>query len=273
MTAVAEQADSTGTRAAPPTRTGRRSRTALRLLSYVAILVAWQLLSTFVAGHILPPPLTVAASMFEIARSGELVRHFSSTLVRALLSLGILYVLGVAVGIVMGLSRWWEAFFRNWVTLVLSMPGILVVLIVLLVFGLNPVGPIVAIVLVNFAFVTVQVWEGVKSLPDDLMAMSTAFQVPRPRVLRQVVVPALAPFLFTALTYGFALTWKITMLTELFGSSSGVGYMFRVNFGLFSVAGLLAWALWSFGLFLFLERVVLQRQAARFFRWRAASFD
>lgn len=256
---------------------GRRRRwlpatAGMRTLSYVLLLVGWQLASLGLSKTILPGPVLVGERMVDIVTSGDLLQHFSTTLQRALISLAILYVLGAAIGILMGLSPWWEAFFRSWVTLILSLPGIIVVLMVLLAFGLHPAGPIVAIVLVNFAFVTVQVWEGVKALPRDLSDMAAAFGVGRARVIRHVVVPALAPFLFTALSYGFALTWKITMLTELFGSSNGVGYMFRLNFALFSVSGLLAWAFWSFGLFLFLERVILQRQSDRFFRWRSASF-
>ena len=83
---------------------------------------------------------------------------------------------------------------------------------------------------------------------------------------------ALAPFLFTALTYAFALSWKITMLAELFGSTKGMGYMFRLSFNLFSVTSLLAWAVWSFVLFMLLERGVLHRMELHFFRWRTESY-
>jgi NitT/TauT family transport system permease protein len=264
---------------APPSPSGAKARTrrrrlavfALHLLGYATIIVIWRYAASISERNILPAPGDVLDKMIAIAEGGELWFHFSSTVERAMISLAVLYVLGAAIGILMGLSDWWEAFFRSWVTLILSLPGIVVILTILLVMGLHPLGPLVAIVLVNFPFVTVQVWEGVRSLPRELTDMATAFNVPRWQILRHVVIPALAPFLFTALTYGFALTWKITMLTELFGSSSGVGYMFRLNFGLFSVSGLLAWALWSFALFLFLEWL-LRLQAKRFFRWRQESF-
>jgi hypothetical protein len=42
----------------------------------------------------------------------------------------------------------------------------------------------------------------------------------------------------------------------------------RREFQLFSMSGLLAWILLFFAFALFLERVVLQRQIDRFFRWR-----
>lgn len=244
-----------------------------RVLGYVLILGAWQYTSTFVvASHILPSPMSIAQEMVEILTGGQFLTHFGATMQRTLISLPILFVIGTAVGLAMGLSRWWEAFFRDMVSILLSIPGLTLVLIFILVFGLSSLGPIVAIIVTNFAFVTVQVWEGVKALPKNLIDMSSGFEVSRARVLRHVVIPALAPYLFTAMTYAFTLTWKLAMLSELFGSSRGVGFRMRLAFWEFNVTGVVAWALLLFVIALALERLVLQRIADRVFRWRAASF-
>jgi NitT/TauT family transport system permease protein len=192
---------------------------------------------------------------------------------RTFIALPIVFVLGAAVGTVMGLSKWWESFFRDIVTMLLSLPGLILVLIFVLIFGLNPIGPILAIVLTNFGFVSIQVWEGVKALPSDLVDMAAAFDVSRKRLLRHIVLPALAPYLFTAFTYAFTLTWKLAMLSELFGGNAGVGYRMRIEFWEFSVSGVLAWALMLFAILLAVERLLLSRIERAVFRWRTASFD
>jgi ABC-type nitrate/sulfonate/bicarbonate transport system permease component len=46
----------------------------------------------------------------------------------------------------------------------------------------------------------------------------------------------------------------------------------RVEWQLFSVPGVLAWALFLIGFALIMERLVLQRLERRFFRWRQAAF-
>ena len=246
---------------------------AYRLAGYVLLLGGWQLLATYVfASPLVPGPYKIALNIRDIAVSGDLAEHGSATLIRVAISMGFVFVIGGAIGILMGASRWWEAFFRDFVSLLISIPGLVFVLIFLIIFGFSPVGPIVAIVVTNFAFVTVQVWEGVRAIPTDVVDMSTSFRVPRARVVRSVYIPALAPFLFTALTYSFALTWKLTMLTELFGAQEGVGFMMRVEFSRFSVTGMLAWALTFFIFALLLERLVFQRLSRRFFRWRQGAF-
>ncbi len=125
-----------------------------------------------------------------------------------------------------------------------------------------------AIVVTSFPFVTVNVAEGVKALPKDLFDMASAFRVGGGRRLRHVVLPFLAPYLFTALRYGFSIAWKIATLTELFGSSTGIGFMMRREFQLFNMTGMLAWIFFFFAFALLLEKVLLQRGMKRFFRWR-----
>lgn len=256
--------------------TKKRSRAVFqyRLIGYVVVLGVWQLLSTFVvAQNILPGPWLLANEIWEIARGGTMWYHFSATMRTLFISLAIVFVIGTAVGVSMGLSRWWEAFFKDSINVLLGIPGLIFVLIVVLVLGLNPIGPIVAVVICTYAYVTVQIWEGVKALPKDLLDMAQAFGVPFRRRLRQIIIPAVAPYMFTALTYGFALAWKLTMLTELFGAARGVGFMMRLEFAYFSMPGLFAWAGAFFILALFIERAIFQSLSRRFFRWRVVSFQ
>ena len=85
---------------------------------------------------------------------------------------------------------------------------------------------------------------------------------------RHIVIPHLAPFLFTALRFGFSIAWKVTVLTEVFSSSKGIGFEMRVASQLFRLDEFFTWALSFFIFALFLEKVVLQFFERRFFRWR-----
>ena len=57
--------------------------------------------------------------------------------------------------------------------------------------------------------------------------MARAFQVSTWERNRHIVIPHLAPFLFTGLRFGFSIAWKVTVLTEVFSSSSGIGFQMR----------------------------------------------
>jgi len=244
-----------------------------RLLAYAIFLLGWQALSTFVfPPFILPSPVLVAQEMVSIVESGQFLTHFLATIGRLFVGFAIAFVLGAAIGIAMGRSAYWREFFSDYIMLTLTTPGLVFALICAMFFGLSPLGPVVAIILTAMPHVTINVYEGVRAIPRDLLDMAHVYEVSRPARVRNVLVPAIAPYLFTAARYGFAIAWKITALTELFGSASGVGFQIRTEFLLFSMRGVLAWALFLVIFAIVMERFVLMRMERRFFRWRRQAF-
>jgi NitT/TauT family transport system permease protein len=251
----------------------RRRRYLLwRVAGYVVFIGAWSLISALTEPYILPSPLAVVLKMWETLGRDDFWVNVLATLNHLAIGFTIAFVIGTAIGIAMGRSPYWDGFFRDYVMLTLTTPGLVFALICVMLFGLLDIGPIVAIVLTSFAHITVNVVEGVRAIPRDLMDMATAYGVARSTRIRNIVLPAVAPFLFTAIRYGFAIAWKITALTELFGQTDGVGIQIRVEFLFFDIAGVLAWAFFLVGFALVMERLVLQRLERRFFRWRPKAF-
>jgi len=246
---------------------------AWRVAGYVFFIGLWQLLTVLpsrfgVSDTVLPPPWTILREMYGIVASGEVWLHFGVTLRTIAIGFAIAYVLGAALGMLIGRSRWWEAFLSDWVMATLTTPGLVFALVTAMIFGLGWLGPLVAVVITSFSYVTVNVVEGVKAAPRDLVDMAAAFGRTRRQILRHIYLPFLAPYLFTAARYGFSIAWKIATLAEVIVGTAGIGFMMRRNFQLFSMEGFLAWVLLFFAFALFLERVVLQRQMRHVLRWR-----
>lgn len=251
----------------------RRQRYLLwRIAGYILFIGAWALVSSQTEPYILPSPLEVLRKMVEVVGRDDFWVNVSATLRHLAIGFTLAFVIGTAIGIAMGRSAYWDAFFRDYVMLTLTTPGLVFALVCVMIFGLLDIGPIVAIVLTSFPHVTVNVVEGVHAIPRDLMDMASAYGVDRRTRIRNIVLPAVAPFLFVAVRYGFAIAWKITALTELFGQTDGVGIQIRVEFLFFDIAGVLAWAFFLVGFALVMERLVLQRLERRFFRWRPKAF-
>ena len=256
-----------------PRRERRKNYLAWRIGGYVLFVGAWQLLATYMFDpFILPAPTVVLSDMWHIVQRGDFWSNFFATVKHLAIGFTIAYLLGAIIGLAMGRSPYWDGFFRDYIMLTLTTPGLIFALICVMVFGLSTLAPIVAIVLTSMPHVTVNVVEGVRAIPRDLMDMAAAYGVNRRSSLRHIIIPAVAPFLFTAVRFGFAIAWKITALTELFGGSEGVGIQIRVQFEVFHTAGILAWAFFLVGLSLIVERVLLQRLERRFFRWRPKAF-
>jgi NitT/TauT family transport system permease protein len=223
----------------------------------------------FVVGrYILPPPLEIGADMWGIVETGAFAQHFGPTVQRLAYGFGLGLVLGFPVGFLMGTSRWWRAFFHDMVMVAGSIPGITYAVLALVLFGINILGPVLTVALVSMPYVAINVAEGLDAVDRPLVAMSEAYRRPRALIVRHVLIPAITPFAFAGVRLSFALAWKVEQLTEVFGSSNGVGTMIRKEFEDFSISGTLAWVLLFIVFMLLVERFVLVRLERYLFRWR-----
>jgi NitT/TauT family transport system permease protein len=250
-------------------RKDRIDRWTWRILGYVVVLGAWELASGWVLDeNLLPGPLHVLETFRELWATGDVPGAFATTLVRIGIGFSMAFVVGLVVGILMQ-NRFLSGFFRDAVTIGVTTPGLIWALITAIIFGNRAAGPLLAIVLTTFAIITVNVSEGIKSIPKDLVDMGKAFDVGVVKRNRQIVLPHLAPFMFTGVRFGFSIAWKVTVLTEVFSSSSGIGFEMRTASQLFALDEFLTWILAFYVLALFLEKVVLEQVERRFFGWRA----
>ena len=249
-------------------RKDRITRWGWRIAGYVFFLGIWELASgRFMDENLLPGPSAVFKTFGELWATGEVPGAFATTLSRIAIGFSIAFVVGVGIGILMQ-NRFLNGFFRDAVTIGVTTPGLIWALITAIVFGNRAVGPILAIVLTTFAIITVNVAEGIKSLPKDLIDMGKSFDVGVLRRNRHIVIPHLAPFIFTGVRFGFSIAWKVTVLTEVFSASQGIGFEMRTATQLFRLDEFLTWILAFYVLALFLDKVVLETIERRFFAWR-----
>ena len=239
-----------------------------RIAGYVVILGSWQLFSTLLFDpRIVPGPIQIIEAFPVIMGEGRFLESYAATLTRIGVGFGLAFAFGVVLGIAMQIP-FVAGFFKDAITIGLVTPGLVWALTGLVIWGFEPQGWIFAIFLTTYALVTINIAEGVRALPKDLIDMSRAFGVTTWRRQREIVIPFLAPFLFTALRFGFSIGWKVTVLTEVFSSTKGIGFEMRVASQLFRMDEFFAWALSFFVFALVLEKLVLQRYERKFFRWR-----
>ena len=249
---------------------------AARLLSLVAFLGCWSVAVAVLPTTLLPSPARVAEFMWDELRGDTLApetvyQAFAASLQR--LGLGFLLALavGVPVGLLMGLSRAADALLRDFVLVGLAMPSLMWALIMAMWFGFGPTASILTVLLASVTFVIINVAEGVRDVPRDLLDVAAAYGVPRPRVVRHVVLPSLMPFFFASLRYGLANGWKGLVLAEVFAATNGAGWTIRYWYDAHRAYGVVGYALFFLLFALLLERVVFGRLSRWVFRWRPAA--
>lgn len=244
-----------------------------RLLSVLVFLLAWQLIVPLLPTVLIPDPIRVGRFMWAELRGDTLAPHtvyqaFGISLRRLAVGLALAVAIGLPIGLLVGLFRSAEAFLHDFVVVGLAMPSLVWALLAGMWWGLGDEPAVIVVVLAAVTFVIINVAEGVRDVPKRLLDMGTAYQVPRTRLVRHVVLPSLMPFFFAALRYGLANGWKGLVLAEVFAGTDGAGWTIRYWYDAHRAHGVIGYALFFIIFALLVERLVFDRLSAYVFRWR-----
>ncbi len=228
----------------------------------------WAIVAWWLKSPLLPTPLSVLDTLMLEAASGELWHHLSATLGRVIVAFTLAMILGTAIGVVMGRSRTTNALFDPMLVLLLNLPALVTIILMYVWFGLVEVAAVMAVVINKVPNVAVIVREGARSLDYRLEEMATVYDFTCWQRFREVWVPQLFPYLMAATRGGLALIWKIVLVVELLGRSSGVGFQLHMAFQVFDVAAILAYSLAFIAVVQLIELAILQPLERRSSRWR-----
>jgi len=249
----------------------------LRVGSIVALLLLWWAASKLMNdAEVLPGPLAIASTILKDLHTpgpeGESPYFdIGITLARIFVTFFASMIAGTGIGLAMGLNRLCERSLLALIPLMLTMPTILMVFVAIMWFGYSEAGALVAVMAVVTPLVAVNMYEGTRAMDKSLIDMAVTFKAGRYLLLRNVYIPQLMPYIFSAFRYAFGQTWKIVALAETFGLKFGIGYMFFFWFQQFDITQTLAWIMMFVFLMLVLEHGVFARLESRAFAWRSSS--
>ncbi|GGE78422.1 ABC transporter permease [Streptosporangium jomthongense] len=233
-----------------------------------SVLALWALMSWLIRSPLLPSPSDVLGTLVREASSGDLWFHLSATLRRVIVAFVLAMLLGVLIGLAMGRSIAINALFDPLLVLLLNLPALVTIILMYVWFGLVESAAIMAVVINKVPSVAVTIREGARSLDFRLEDMATVYCFSGWQRFREVWVPQLFPYLMAATRGGLALIWKIVLVVELLGRSSGVGFQLQLAFQIFDVATILAYSLAFIAVVQLIELVILQPLERRSNRWR-----
>ncbi|WP_207486044.1 ABC transporter permease [Arenibaculum pallidiluteum] len=245
-----------------------------RLLGFVASLALfaaiWQLGAAMADSRSLPSPSAVATVLLREAMNGNLAYHLGATLGRVAAAFLVAYAIGAAIGVALGRSRRLDILFDPWLVFFLNLPALVTIALFYVWFGLTEAAALAAVAANKVPTVAVVLREGARALDRQYFEVARVNRFSRADLLFHVVLPQLQPYLAAAARSGLALIWKIVLVVELLGRSSGVGFQIHLFFQVFDVAGILAYALSFIAVVQFIELAVLQPAERRAARWRPA---
>lgn len=237
-------------------------------LSLTVLVIGWAVIAALLQSRYLPSPAEVARLFVGELISGDLLRNVGITLARVAAASVIAFMIGTAIGIFLGRHREANRFFDGWLIFFLNVPALITIVLSYLWIGLNEAAAITAVALNKIPNVAVTLREGARAVDPHYDEMAQVFRFDRLKILRHVVLPQLEPYLAAAARSGLALIWKIVLVVELIGRSSGVGFEIELNFQNFEIGMIFVYALAFMAVIQVIDLLVLQPWERHATRWR-----
>jgi ABC-type nitrate/sulfonate/bicarbonate transport system permease component len=203
----------------------------------VAILVAWQLWTVHAKDPKFPRLSTILVEFQHMWLFSQFNLHVVPSLERIALGFGIAVVLGIALGIPLGLSRWGRIIAMPHVEWWRAMPppALLPISIVLLhsIGNLQKVSFIAFFCLFPILLNTI---DGVRGIDPTLIETARSYGIRGLERIRKIVLPGAMPQIFAGMRTSLSLAVIMMVLTEYFSSVSGVGYVLLISKNTFQLA-------------------------------------
>ena len=237
-------------------------------LVFAAVLVVWEFFARRWGAYVLPAPASVVAGLGAVIRSGELWQHAGASLYRILVGFG--GALGVAV--LMGLASFLWGSARVVVrdlTTVLNSTSVFVWIVVSLIwFGLTDLAPMFTTFMITVPVVAANVVEGVESVDLRLLEMGRVYRLSGWQQFRAIVIPSTIPHLVAGMKVGFGLALKVSVVAEIFGVTSGIGYIMNYSREILATQMVFVWAIVMICIMMVTDKLVFESLTRRLERWR-----
>ena len=259
-----------------------RSRALRRLLIGLAPIVAviglwWLLTLALDRPRVYPSPPVVVEDLLQILSGegevGSTYVHIAATMLRLAAAFAISMVVGTTLGIVAGRVPIVFSLVENVVWVFLAVPSIVWVFLFAVALGISNLVPVLAIAALLTPMVLVNVAEGAKSVPADLVEMARAYHVPTGQRTRDLFLPYLVPYITSSARTAFALGLKLVLVAEVVGLATGVGYEVKYWYTRLFMGPIIAWAVIMIVIGLVVDYLVFGTLERRVGRWRGRTGD
>ena len=229
-------ADAVEEKVTPRTRTGRRRR-AVEILGkwvvFACFIAAWQLATSLAEAPYFPTPETIGKSMVDLWLSGPPSQLWLSdavfgdvvpSLLRLLGGWAAAGVVGVVLGLMLGRSEKLHDYFSPTISFLRSIPPPALLPVFLVLF---PIGTPMQLATIIFGVVwpvLLNTIDGAHTLDETVVETTRSMRLSKPRFLATVVLPAALPKIFAGLRVSLSLALILMVISELVGSTNGIGY-------------------------------------------------
>jgi NitT/TauT family transport system permease protein len=235
----------------------------------VAVMLAvWWLVSLRLPHYVLPGPHRVYDALMLIAGNGDLWRNLGITLERVSIGFVLAAVVSVPLGIMLGAIRPLGEFFEPVLPVLNTVSSAIWAIFAIIWFGISNATTIFVVFMTAMPLIITNVWQGTRTVNADFIELAHTLRMPARKVMTKIYLPTIMPYFFSGARLAFGFGWRVSLVAETLGASSGVGYRLRQAADLIQTDQVFAWTITMIAMMVALESGVLKPLENHLFRWK-----
>ncbi len=231
-----------------------------------ALLIFWQWAAgALIRETFLAKPTSVMWRLYELFATGEIWVHIRVTLTEVVIGFLMGGVLGLAVGLVLGSSRFLSIVFEPYVMAFYGIPRIALAPIFIIVLGIGIWSKVAVVFIQVFFMLFINAYAGVREINQEYVQLARIMGANKGLILRKIIIPSTMPFIMLGLRSAVPYAVIGAVVGEFIAASKGLGYFINYAGSTFDSAGafagifiLLAFILVANGLMQGLEKAVIK---------------
>ena len=204
------------------------------LICIGGFLFVWQALSLILGTGRLPGPINVIRDTWDPyitqpffdngGTSKGLGWQILISLQRVALGYGLAAIVGIAIGGLLGLNRFIGKGFDPVIQVLRTVPPLAWFPISLMVFQNANTSAIFVIFITAIWPIIINTAVGIRESPEDYTNVSRVLRLRKGEYIRNIVIPATVPYVFTGLRIAVGLAWLAIVAAEMLKADGGIGY-------------------------------------------------
>lgn len=198
----------------------------------VLLLLLWQATFQLAGANAIASPASTLVWLAQALSGSDLWVHIGATGSAFAVALAIAIAGGLLIGLLTGLSAVAAETAEPLLLAANSVPKIALYPVVLLLFGIGMPAKVAFGAIHGIIPVAIFTMNACRAIPPVLLKTADVMRLPMRDRIASILLPSALPDIVTGVRLGFALTLVGTILGEMFGSQSGLGYLLMTSIGL-----------------------------------------
>jgi len=239
-----------------------------RLALAAAIVGVWWMVSLSVPHYIVPGPTRVWEALRAISLNADLWGNLAITLWRVSVGFVFATVVGLPFGILLGANKRAGEFFEPVIPVMNTVSSAIWAIFAIIWFGISNATTIFVVFMTAMPLIITNVWQGTRTVNAEFIELAHVLRMPERKIMSKIYLPTILPYFFSGARLAFGFGWRVSLVAETIGSSSGVGYRLRQAADLIQTDQVFAWTLTLVILMATIEMGILKPLENHLFRWQ-----